>query len=642
MLIGYFEKHAQHMISHISKSLIALACATGLASSAFGATYHSPRKNAWIVDRSLIPLDVDMQKELSRLLTIYASRTHDQNNGRALRLNAQALAVAIAINPENQAANSLNKDYAAALPTKFIKFSPENHKRMIKLTGYLANQQGGPSGNRLSLYIKDIIKQAEPNNILVEGHRIDEKRWVTVLPPIAAYNAGNRPRPFKSKGAGNPSTKPNPHTPKPKPHTPKPKPSPTEPEDTTSPADKYPEEKNPHMPKGPLKFHQTKTEILSPMLQVYPLEHGKHYDRPILAKVSIEIHGRGEDEHGNLYMELHPNSHEHWYLKDSAKNVQASLASAYGNPPRSKCIFRTLKPYSKPNNQSISAPVAVALGASLHNKPMLPGLTVCGVLRNDETIGRPTGFWKQLKGLTDSSKEHRVIASTACEKDFKQLIAMGKPEFFILNEVVLVDDLQAAVKASFEGGEPMLQMASKLFREVQEVSQGRDVWHRAANPHVREKLSKVLELYPNHLSAKLLLLQGSGTRPKELDSIYAAWEINEAVRHITWMLEKTADELDPETILKCQARTLKELETIRKFVGKEDRDLLIDAVDAAEYIKNIARSRRHKDSTHHQKSARHNLRLMSKKLNPMLNKIQKLLNPNSTKNGRKKRGAEDN
>ena len=133
--------------------------------------------------------------------------------------------------------------------------------------------------------------------------------------------------------------------------------------------------------------------------------------------------------------------------------------------------MRSRHRYAKANDQSISGPTAIALGASLMNKEIPEGTTVCARVYDNGKLAKPKALWRQLQGILRSSKEHRVIVGKGSESDFRQIIVMKKTSFFILNEVLEIGNLTEGVEAATRSN-PKIEKASELFAQVRAVCPG--------------------------------------------------------------------------------------------------------------------------------------------------------------------------
>ncbi len=82
--------------------------------------------------------------------------------------------------------------------------------------------------------------------------------------------------------------------------------------------------------------------------------------------------------------------------------------------------------------------------------------------------------------------------------------------------VVKTFDEAKALAAAPANRDPKIQQSIELFAEVQKALDRPSPAGYLANAQVRERLSKVLELNPNHASARFLLLKGARRNPPQL------------------------------------------------------------------------------------------------------------------------------
>ena len=390
--------------------------------------------------------------------------------------------------------------------------------------------------------------------------------------------------------------------------------------------------------KGVAKFSQRTTSVLMPMVQDEKIKGGDENafeQSEVLAKIIIEvIDGDG------FVIEMEPKRNE-WHVVEGMEHVSGrlreALNAAFGSVENVRLKVKTNKIYSDQNRLSLSGPLAVALGASLQGKTMMPGLTVCGDLHSANHISRPHNFWQQLKGLRNSKKEHRVLVAKDTEEDFKQLIALKELEFFILNEVVIVTDLKSAVAASYTGGDKNFLAASKVFAQIQGIAQNGRVNSLVNHPQVKAKLGEVIRLNPNHLSAKMLLIAGErvGARPQFLAAKYAAFEIQLQLDKLKRSIERHEAFHWEDHVRKATAKRLRvvadnldeELTEVRKYLDgdmKESCDTLRKDIPIA--LNSWARSLGQKEAEYHTKNCIVQKAKVEKMIENVSERLDRILN----------------
>ncbi|PQJ28384.1 hypothetical protein [Rubritalea profundi] len=99
------------------------------------------------------------------------------------------------------------------------------------------------------------------------------------------------------------------------------------------------------------------------------------------------------------------------------------------------------------------------------------------------------------------------------------------------------------------------------------------------NKYVREKLEKVVEIMPNHLSAKILFEYGLRKNPSLLESKYFAISMKYLLDSINGRLTRGGDDSFSERYAMEQRDEIsKGLETVRNIISTEDRKVY-DKVD---------------------------------------------------------------
>ena len=176
------------------------------------------------------------------------------------------------------------------------------------------------------------------------------------------------------------------------------------------------------------------------------------------------------------------------------------------------------------------------------------------------------------------------------------LVVMDDAAFFMKNEVLLagsVDDLCDIASPTPEEG---IADGLKRFEEVRKAGQGKTLGNFAAHPATQQRLREVAEVMPDHASARMLALQGSGSRPRFLQRSVVALEIRSALEPIGFQMTEDPDDVDAEDLEKAHEASRARLDALAGFIDIRDRDLHKAATDVADSLRPLARLLMKKDN----------------------------------------------
>ncbi len=100
---------------------------------------------------------------------------------------------------------------------------------------------------------------------------------------------------------------------------------------------------------------------------------------------------------------------------------------------------------------------------------------------------------------------------------------------------------------------------------------------------------------PDHASARMLALQGSGSRPRFLQRSVVALEIRSALEPIGFQMTEDPDDVDAEDLEKAHEASRARLDALAGFIDIRDRDLHKAATDVADSLRPLARLLMKKD-----------------------------------------------
>lgn len=494
---------------------LALAWFSVLASlPAPAASYIEPELTKDLFKLEKIPLQVDRMKELSRHLVVLAKRRHDGNAAQQ-RATAQLIALAARLDPSNQEARDVNRDLASGKNT-----DPADEASMTRAKArirffkrWLAQPDAGEDANLLSGYLVDATKTLSPETA---GNK-DLGDWKQTVPPLGRYSRDippERPRGREPDG-GDSAMKRN-----------------------------GDDGKKPPAAAG--KLHLAQLSASTPCILVNSEKYrdekdfGREKTRRVvtraISRIKIEIKPCKKEEKRRLEIRrISPAAGVGKGQDDPLFKAVASvlLKLAVSRHPGLGHYKSTVTIpggfYARSNKLALTGPLAVMLEASASNRPLRDDLHICADIDSAGRLRMNEGFWSQLETLRNAKAGGRLIVPKESAELLMQLLVFGESGFFTRWEVFAVDTLDKAMDLAAVPAKEEPDEAEKLFQSVRDLAEKSPVTKIATNRVVRSRLSKIIAMSPDHVSARALLLQGSSKRPRHLSRKALAHAIIPAV-----------------------------------------------------------------------------------------------------------------
>jgi len=562
----------------LSAVFVTLICAS--FNEAHAAKYLQPGEFKELFKLEKIPLQVDSMKELSKHLTVLAQRKQDDSaiNRRA---TGQLLALAMRLDPANQDARDANR---SMLRDVAYKNSAEDavlkaKARIRFFQRWLSNPQAGDDAIVLSKCLTDatkVLKQETINNA-------DQANWSDVIPPLARYQ-GNK------KNNSMPETDPSERTEKPEDSSDSPPAPKSDPKEAAGNGYQITSLKL----TMPLAI-ETSTKYRDPKNNFQ--EKTKYTTSYALTPVEIDIKARGgnkEGEEGNNHNLNVKITSPLGRGNDDSKGLKKAIKSLEQSQIASQRATINLKfnksAYSYRNGASAIAAVQLMLQASQENKPLRDDVYLCASLNDDGKLCLPPNFWSVLTALrTETTKRGLLIVPKTAEAPLTQLLVFGEPDFFTRWEVYTCETIEQALAVAAKTTDQKITDAGKLYAPVQKLSGKNDVTKLAVNRAVRKRLSDIMALTPNHLSAKVLLLQGSGKRPMRLNDIGLAFHLRPLIKEMSnVLLNKTnPDHPSSSALLQLHINARARLDPMERLVNRGDENLYQDTLQLANDLRSL-------------------------------------------------------
>ncbi|MGB2403684.1 MAG: hypothetical protein ACPIA7_09780, partial [Akkermansiaceae bacterium] len=182
----------------------------------------------------------------------------------------------------------------------------------------------------------------------------------------------------------------------------------------------------------------------------------------------------------------------------------------------------------------------------------------------------------------------RLIVSPESVDLIKQILVYEEPDFFTRWEVIVVTDIKEALAAGAKYGEGDLLKASTIFTAIRSLATHNNVSQLAADHNVRSGLDQIIELTPEHLSASLLLLQGSGKRPIQLNEVALRYELRPLIEKLTAVLASQSEKPNIEELEKTHEEAREKLDYLEPLVPSADETLHDDMLELANDFRKLA------------------------------------------------------
>jgi hypothetical protein len=317
---------------------------------------------------------------------------------------------------------------------------------------------------------------------------------------------------------------------------------------------------------------------------------------PATLQMSAETRGASDDEEPRPFAISISLSSEDGGYRGVTGTVINLLKKQYGPPPfggririSSPGLGNTSTP---PLPQSISAAAAVLAGAAVSG--IEPDATILGVVDETGAFKLPSGFWNQLQSLGPGNGGRLILPAAAAEF-LPSLLALEKPLLFFEYEVLLAADFPDLVRLSAKNPEETMAKFMGNFREIREKANLQAVGQYVANSFVRKRLVEIVQEAPFHASAKMLAIQGAGSRPAFLPRAVLAAELQRAIEPMAWFVRKDGFEIDFSELgrINSSGEICKtQVDRLVRYADKDGRILLERVQDMVNGIRALDRAAR--------------------------------------------------
>ena len=573
--------------------------------------YVLPFEDAQILRADRLPLDAPTMVILSQALTTLAQRQQEWS-AEQLRCNAQLLALALRLDANNEQAQKLNQMFLRGQLRRFAEHNDiELATRRIKeVLHFIEKESAGSEANLLAEMIKDTLLVVGVLDEMVVDHEEVKERWRGNVANLGAYRAQ---------------------------------------EETLEPA-AIAEDIGMSLldngKKANLESSSTETGEVSELVpktsedafnkvlderQSYPAQYfleASSFHCTAFYRVRKEYNGAEEGKYSQSRAQVGVTpfnarvfSADHLGLrlvqtqipssqvfeKEVLESTKAALETRWkGELPRGLLEVQIAEGFSILSRSSIAASLTMAVESMLSGEGLFERLVVgFGVSQNGRVI-RPQSFWPTLEKICELSGNHRVLVTPSSEEDFMQLIALNQWECLLNHEVVGVVDFDEAVRwGSATIKDELIAQASVMFEEVRQAAPEHSSKKAFfENPFVREKLAQILKIWPQHISAKVLLAVGASESSQKYEDRYFAMELMYLTREFQRILNtQEYKSLSSEWAYEFNETLEQRLAEIQPFVSESQQELYEKVIRMNTELRSLARALREKEGSFHQRQA---------------------------------------
>src|ERR1035437_9976893 len=549
-------------MKHSGLALASLAAAAWMGAGVAQAVHFVPPADGPVpFHRDQLPIDVNTMSTLSRQLVTLAG-AQKADDVASLQTVARLLALARALDPQNHEAEDLAERLKEKKPNQ-----PEDAQTVDRATNrawqiesWLDSADAGQEGKALAKCLLDVMAAVDPAHPKAAAVRTSglQGAWERWIAPASEFEG--------QAVVKNDTAKPPVEHPAVKPTAEGAKPT-----------------------VGAIRLKQAK--VFTP-LWAHDESGLKVELKSVPVTISATSEKQGPDATGKMAISF-LNDTSQGHLPEVSDQVLAAVKLLHGDLPKdataSIVVGKAGEYLFARNHNSISGAEAVLVDAVLRGEE--PDATVIGVIEADGSFKSPPLFWDSLRSLSDGPGG-RLVIPRECAPLMLSVLAMEDPGFFFKYEVICASNLKELVERAAKRSTAPLDDASVKFHEVREKMGTSTVGAFVANRFVRQRLAEIAQTFPDHLSAKMLTIQGSGERPSHLARPILAAEIRKAVQPAFRLTLKSYALVDIDTVESTYEDCKKSLEALARHVELRDRPLTDRANEMLTSIRAFLRVKR--------------------------------------------------
>lgn len=187
----------------------------------------------------------------------------------------------------------------------------------------------------------------------------------------------------------------------------------------------------------------------------------------------------------------------------------------------------------------LGAAAGVLLRSMLEGFEIDPGVAITGDVNPDGSLRPVTGIGGRLRAAPLApSRCGTLILPSGSEPQLADALVFNGWGTLVKVQAIAADSLDDAVAVARRDRSPQWTEAIELFAQVQATLERPELIRTRA---VRDKLERIVELAPNHLSAKLLSLVAQDKQPRRLSREATMYYIAVALHPLMPALETPAE-----------------------------------------------------------------------------------------------------
>lgn len=507
------------------------------------AEFVAPAEGPVPFRRDKLPVDVDTMASLSRqVLTLTGAALPEGAAGsRAL---AQMTALALALDPANRQARDLIASLqSGGVPERSsVKEVERVLSRAWQVEAWLEMPEAGPDGQALAACLADLLVLADPTHPKAEDRRESGEKgaWKDWIAPESAFQPKAIPKPDEGD---------------------KPMDEPT----GTAPA-------------------LTEASVPAPMWVT-----DRRAEKTVLEVLPVHVTVEANKENAPVALNFSEGD-ANPALTAAGKEVESFIARRHGKlaPIRATFSWDKQKQYVPAwNGAALTGTAALLMDAVITGKP--PVASTFAVVGKDGKLELPPRFWQTLRALSAQSEGGRIILPASAGDYLTGLLILDDAAFFMKYEVLLAETADELCELGSGNAKAEIQDAYFRFSEIKKVGSGKPIGAFVAHASTQTRLNQLAASLPQHASARLLALQGSGNRPRFLQRPVLAQEIRDALEPIRYLGETTTDKLFSKQLDQIHEQCREKIDKIGGIIDIRDRDLQKAAVTAADSLRTVAR-----------------------------------------------------
>ncbi|MFK5921929.1 MAG: hypothetical protein QM496_07105 [Verrucomicrobiota bacterium] len=163
------------------------------------------------------------------------------------------------------------------------------------------------------------------------------------------------------------------------------------------------------------------------------------------------------------------------------------------------------------NLGGMGAGALLALESAIKGVPMDPAMVVYTRVMTDQSlIEPPAGDFLTAVKAAKQGKFRALVVAEESATAMKDWVALGSLDLLIRPQIVAAANFDELIGVVRSDRAVQLDESIELFAEIEELTAKMTLEEAAKNEVVQQRLQAILEQFPQHLSAKMLLAYGKG------------------------------------------------------------------------------------------------------------------------------------